>query len=234
MTYASLISFTLSAKAEATVSVIASLAAGQVVDFATLAAHAGNGKAALATSNLRYRLYECPGLEFALPLHRISSKDDAYGRIDAVACVGEFGRAVKIAVREVKGVFSAAPLGKKEKCPICAKKGVAGCSRLPSQHGLPAPKATTTKKRKGEVKGSEEEAERKRQDAAHARSVSGVDACVMKPLVDAIRTFAAKEGVDAADAYKHWHAIFDEKAADGDGAGGDDEPTAKRQKTSTS
>ena len=234
--HSSLITCKLSAKAQATVTAISNLPAGQVIDFGTLAEQAGNGKAALATSNLRHSLYGCPGVEFVLPLHRISSKSDPYGRIDGATCVGTFGRVAKIAIREIERVFSTEPIGVNEKCPICQSKGGKDCSRIPSVHGLPAPKPQKTKKRKGEIAGSEEEANRKNQNAIFKCSVVMVDAAVVKQMVDEITDYITQHGVEVGDAYKHLPAILGnaEMAMGGTGTTGTgtgSQPAAKRRKT---
>ena len=220
-TYQSLIHFNVSTKAQASINTIVHIPSGQIYDFATLALVSGNGKAALAQSNLRHQLYNCKNMEFTIPLHRISSKADNYGRIDGATCVGTYGRNVKIALREIEGVFSSTPLLPTEKCPVCKKKNVIGCSRLPSVHGLPAPQPIKIKKKKDEVKGSDEEKERNRQNALNKSKVQCVSETVIKPIVDLISGYIATHGIDPSDAYKHLPDIMDHEKV----------PAAKKRRT---
>ena len=56
-TYQSLIHFNVSTKAQASINTIVHIPSGQIYDFATLALVSGNGKAALAQSNLHCTVY---------------------------------------------------------------------------------------------------------------------------------------------------------------------------------
>ena len=227
MTTAELINFNVSTKAQNCINAIIKIPTGVCIDFGTLSNLAKNGNAALATSNLRHKLYECNGLEFVLPLHRISSKNDPYGCIDGATCVGKYGRNVKIAIREIEGVFSSTPIKTNEKCPICKKKGRTTCSKKPSIHGLPAPKPIVIKKAKNEVKGSKEEAKRKRQNMNNKSLVHSVDASTIKTLVARLTNYIQTFGIDIGDAYKHLEAIM---VQDDNMERTSSEPCAKKRK----
>ena len=106
------------------VAALSSLPAGMLWTYGHWVQIAGAG-GALAAAKLRHRLYdEAADL---IPLHRIMSTKDFYGRIDGPVPQGEHGRVFKIALREIEGALAHLP----------SKKGR---SALPSRCGLPASK----------------------------------------------------------------------------------------------
>ena len=108
----------------ALVAALSSLPAGKLWTYGHWVKIAGAG-GALAAAKLRHRLYdEAADL---IPLHRIMSTKDFYGRIDGTVPQGEHGRVFKIALREIEGALAHLP----------SKKGR---SVLPSCCGLPASK----------------------------------------------------------------------------------------------
>ena len=130
--------FKLTPKSAATLLAVSEIKAGELLTYSQLAERAGNARAALATSTVRHNLYEIPGAEFVLPLHRIMSTGDHFARIDGTTGLGSLGRAYKVALREAEGCFANIPV----------KPGSAKKLTLPSVGGIPAGKPGKKKKRK--------------------------------------------------------------------------------------
>ena len=191
-------SFNMTEKARATTVAIGALEPGQLLTYGEVSALAGLPGAALNTSRVRHNLYEVPGMEFVLPLHRVMSTKDELARVDGATGLGSLGRVFKCALREAEGCYSGAT----------AKK-------LPSTHGLPKGKPhklPKAKKRKRDDEGTDEGQDDGGLAGGEAPQPPppspAVDAAECERMLAKIRAFVESDpSLSMGDAYKRGRDI---------------------------